>query len=431
MRRRWNSMRARLGLAWLAALASLTAVYAGEDAPWLDPAYTVRYEVRVAFPTQAGRVGLAPDPNLASLYLPPTQPLQASLRENQRPMPEALLVTTAEGAVLPLFVRWVEGGNELEIAFPVASGQERFFVYLGAGETAPSQRSPRLFQPVALQVRQRSLNTGEPRDGQAYPLSSWLRDPPRGADTKTRNLQDPEAPDPELLSPAYGAVYEGFLRAPVAGVYRFALGTWGAARLEINGEVLAEDTRGDLEREPFALSGAVELAAGMHRVAVAYASDGALGGIRLYWQPPGQDGYSVVPPQGFPRALPAVLVAQQTLLKERPQPAPGLIHVENLGQMRSGTHRGLDQAPEWLWLWVQGQDGGQALTATWEGLPEAVRLPAAGAFLRARWRGRAAGERGRLGHAHRPFSSFGGGRALSLGTLWRAEPFGLAALPVP
>ena len=156
--------------------------------------------------------------------------------------------------------------------------------------------------------------------------------------------------------PHYAALYEGFLRCPLDGEYKFAIDTPGAAHLVIDDSPVIKGEFGDEHRAPFALNGTAKLTAGVHRVVVHYAETNANAemtnvdqrkfGLRLHWQPPFAHSFMCIPPFAFLKALPAVVTAAE----KAPGTAHPFIHLEILGHVQAGAQLGDNSAVEWILL---------------------------------------------------------------------------------
>ncbi|MCY3023730.1 MAG: hypothetical protein NTW87_32520 [Planctomycetota bacterium] len=182
----------------------------------------------------------------------------------------------------------------------------------------------------------------------------------------------------------YAAAYEGLLRAPVSGDYKFSVDTPGIAHLLVNGIPVLGVGAPDAKRQPFTLTGTLRLAEGLHRVTLYYAEATPAGetnmklglfGVRLHWQPPFARDFLCIPPQAFVHHLPAVVTRMESG-SNSPQP---FIHVENLGQVRAGAYRGDRLACERVMLMATavGAVPGARLKATAPGMSEVVGTPGA------------------------------------------------------
>jgi len=360
--------------------------------PWREKAYTRRFFLRVDAPGEAGATGLQNDPLAASVVLP----LKFITASDRQEKPEDVLLVGEDGVIHPVLARKISGGTEAEIAFATKSGLRRFCLYAGAAENPPAY-SPTTFQTQALRVKVRGRSIpGELtwQENRPLTLDEFKKIAERGDgafEPKLRSsIDDVECPWFQLgVDPSghvnrkenpqrYGATYEAFLRTPLAGAYKFAIDTPGAAQLLINGKPVLGAEKPDDTRAPFALNGVIELPEGVQRVTLYYAeanarfdktnADLARFGIRLHWQPPFATELLCIPAQAFPRALPAV-VSKYEVLDAAAQP---FIHVEIVGHVRAGAHLGEKQAREWVLV---------AARAT--GVAEGARLVFSGAVAQA------------------------------------------------
>ncbi len=390
----------RLGFKIFGCLVVLCAAAAcgeGQDAPaipeklkaWKSAAYTRRYFIKVDAPGEAGNVGLHGEGAQATVLLPLKVHTENGLRR-----PEHIALFSEDGTLQRAFLRIVRGGSECEVTFATFPGQRRFCLYTTAmGLQPPDQISPVTPRPAAadgkragdLQVRIRGASA--PPDfvyapdkpltlarfiameqaAAAAPLQPGkiqASGEPR-PDVQT-NIDDPECPffgiqysifdkiNLVVNPPNYCALYEGFLRAPVAGEYKFAVDTPGVAHLVINGvPVIAADAP-DEQRKPFAQQKSVKLEEGVHRVVLHFAeahpeqgktnADTRRFGVRLHWQPPFANGLMCIPPRAFIEDLPAVIEAAE----KAPGGATPFVHVEVLGHVRAGAHEGDTAAREFV-----------------------------------------------------------------------------------
>ncbi|MCW8131637.1 MAG: hypothetical protein KIS92_14925 [Planctomycetota bacterium] len=343
---------------------------------WADRAYATRYLLEVFAPPPEGATGLQPENNLAAIVLPlKTLPILGA-RENpddpdaQTSRPEDVLLLDEDGAVVPLLIRQTRGGNEVQLAFPYKKGQRRFCLYAGAPAGAEVKASPADFAPKALRVRVQAMELSEantPGEKKGLSLERFRAiplDEGRLHQDLRKNIDDdepivpPYVEDPNRQRPRlrnlerYAAVYEGYLRTPRKGSYEFALTTFGAGYLLIDNERVAGSDLADPNRGPYALTGRKELSAGVHRVVVYFAQGGTRTGLCVQWKPPGEASFLAIPSQAFVRGMPAVVARVEQRGEDAPVTAT-FLHVETLGQCRTGLHRGPAATREWVNVFVQ------------------------------------------------------------------------------
>ncbi len=348
-------------------LPGFPAFAAQPDAPtqpkalqeWSDPAYSERYYLKVEPPGEAGNVNIHRDAFTAVIVLP----LSSSKGPDGTSVPDHILLMGEDGHPQSVLVRPAASGLGMEVLFRSQPGLRRFCLY--AGDSGKAQRSsPTDFWPTETSVELQARTA--PADFIATPnnpltLTRFLKmeetvgDLLGGKQVVTINQR--ENPFIEVYvdalghvqrvqnPPRYAALYEAFLRAPVAGKYVFSVDTPGAAQLQIDGlSVLSLDAP-DAARVPFAEKKSVDLTAGLHRVVLHYAEANANGrtnaeqatfGVRLHWQPPWAKSLMCIPPQAFPKAMPAVVTRHEI---SGGNAAPYL-HLELLGQVRCASHLG-------------------------------------------------------------------------------------------
>lgn len=375
-----NAFALRLLCALLPGLCGM-ALAAEEELPaawkpWADRLYTHRYLLEVHAPPDQGATGLQPEATVATVVLPLKalpilnmgEPAQDSDAQTSRP--EDILLLDEAGHTLPVLLRQMKGGNEIQIAFPCGKGQRRFCLYAGAPTGSEAKTSPVTFAPKALRVRVHCAEWSN--DRLPAPKNPLTLERMRGIsleegrllqDLRT-NMDDPEPPvppyaeDPERRLPRlrnpenYVAVYEGFLRTPLAGSYEFACQTYGAAFLTVNGTKVLGAGEPDAKRTAFALTGKMDLPAGVQRVVLYHAQAGMRPGLRLLWKPPGEADYATVPSQSFVRGLPAV-VTGLNIRKDEQVLEQSFVHVEVLGQVKTGLHQGPAAAREWVRIYAR------------------------------------------------------------------------------
>lgn len=386
--------------AWAFFLMSLavTAAAEGDAMPealqaWASDQYTVRHYLRVEPPPAAGATGILPEPEIASLYLPLTL---FAAGEGKPARIEQILLLDEAGQAQPIFVRPVSGGNEVEIAFPTQLARRRYCLYSGARDGRAEQHSTQAFEPRKLSVRVSGFSapglwrkdgpsvTGEQLDQairRGHPIGEALRrqmydaDPPFEDNFRRERSFDSGAVP--INDKNYAAIYEGFLRTPVTGMYGFAVNTFGIVDLQVDGVSLISAGVPDAERAGFSLTGQTELRAGIHRVAMRFAQAGGKAGMYLLWKPPGQKDFIAVSGQAFPRALPAVIIARE----ENHQATPA-IGVELIGFYRTGIHDGPERAREWVDVFAYGSGDADGTLVFRSSGADPVEGPATGARAR-------------------------------------------------
>ena len=356
---------------------------------WKDPAYAKRFFLEVVPAAEAGS-GLLPDPRFASVLLPlnPGEPL---LLLNESGM-ESELSARAEG-------------SETRVVFQTHRGLRHFCLYAGA-VSAEARRSPHLkLAEVSGAVKVRGL-TAPPdfvyTEGRPLTLERFLG--LEKADSALNlgprempNIDNPECPYFKIVvgifghianrinPPRYTAIYEGLLRTPVPGEYKFSLDTLGAAHLLVDGKPVISAGARDPARLPFSLVGAVKLDERVvHRLTLYYADaapdgqtnvDLGLFGLRLHWQPPFADDFLCIPAQAFMRQLPAVVTRMEGG-NNCPQP---FLNVENLGQVLAGASRGDKLACQRVLLLATPSGAGRGASIAAAGVEDAAQMEG-GAF---------------------------------------------------
>jgi len=370
----------------MSLLSFIGSLYAGEVDPsippaladWRDAAYTQRYFIKVNPPGEAGSVNLQREPETASIILP----LRTVTLPGKPPRPEAVLLLSEDGSSHSVLLKPV--GNDVEVIFRSKPQSRRFCLYTGPLNGEPKKVSPALLETVPLRVKMRGRTASpgfafsevSPLTIERFQKMEESGEPVVGAKVVS-NINNPECPFlnvhisqfghiQAVINPLnYAAMYEGFLRAPVDGDYKFSIDTLGAAGLVIDGVPLISAPASDARRLPFALTKSVELKEGLHRVVVYYAdaspqpaltsASQSLFGVRLHWQPPFAKSMICVPPQAFVKAMPAVV----TRFESDKNYAQPFIQVENLGQVRVCSHLGDAFAREWVLVVAKGVGSGE------------------------------------------------------------------------
>lgn len=397
--------------AGLTTLSLLACTARAEDMPaalkaWKYAEYTQRYYLKVEAPGEAGNVGMhSESAMLASVTLP-----LKIIGEGATARAERLALIGEDGVLQTISARPVTGSTETEIVFQTYQGQRRFCLYAGAAKP-PAEVSPLTLRPVPILVRVRGVSAGpeflsiagNPPKPTPLTLQRFLNMenqtsgsplPPIKTQANPEfqpNIDDAECPFSgiafdifdrisHVTNPSqYAALYEGFLRCPVAGKYKFAIDTPGAVHLVIDGKAVLEAPLPDENREPFALNQTIELSEGVHRVVVHYAEAGADGrtnadarrfGLRLHWQPPFSSGLMCIPPQAFVKYLPAIVAE----FESAPGAVTPFVHVETLGHVRVAAQKGDNAAREYLLACVRttAAPGTGRLRASAAGMADAV-----------------------------------------------------------
>ncbi|HLX64321.1 MAG TPA: GDSL-type esterase/lipase family protein [Planctomycetota bacterium] len=349
---------------------------------WRCAEYTQRYFIRVEAPGEAGSAGLVDTENtFANVALP-----LKMIGEGAAARPERVALFDEDGNLVPIYMHKAPGGSESEVVFPTYPGHRRFCLYAGSTKP-PAEVSALSLRPVAIQVHLRGVTAtpdfvhkgGTPPQVAPLTLQRFLNMEqqtagaplPPGKNVQQRpdlqpNIDDAECPffwiDYDIFDrtnhiynpPMYAALYEGFLRCPVSGKYKFAIDTPGAVHLVIDGVPVISADMPDDNREPFKLNNTVELSEGLHRVVVHYAeanadatktnADDRRFGLRLHWQPPFARTLLCIPPLAFVNYLPGVVAG----FENGPEKCAPFIHIETLGHVRAGAQLGDGAAREYV-----------------------------------------------------------------------------------
>jgi len=383
----------------LAAAADTDPTVPASLSDWKDPAYTNRYFLKVIAPGEAGATNLQKEPDVTSVILPIRM-----ISEGGKPAkPQAMLLMSEDGSSHSL--QWRKVGSDVEIIFKSKPQQRRFCLYTGPLNGEPQRMSPTSLETTTLRVKMRGKHAPETfayAEGNPLTLEKFQKlDESAEAAMPIRmipNIDMPENPyinvpvdqfghinPANILNPTnYTAVYEGFLRAPVDGEYKFSIDTMGAAHLVIDGVPVIAIGEPDPARAPFAVTKSIPLKEGVHRAVVYYADATPAGqtsisqryfGLRLHWQPPFSHNLMCVPPQAFPRTLPAVVTRYES---DKNYPAP-FVQVENMGQVRVASHRGDAKAAEKIQIFAKAVGGtdGAVLKINAPGMGEVSGAPGA------------------------------------------------------
>ena len=326
---------------------------------WTDAAYSERYFLKVEAPGEAGSVNLHHDVFTAGVVLP----LSSTNGPDNKQVPDHILLMGEDGHAQSVLVRPAASGLGMEVLFRSQPGLRRFCLY--AGDSGKALRSsPTDFWPTETTVELQARSAGADfiaAPGNPLTLSRFQKmEEAVGdllGDKQVATIDQRENPFISVVvdalghiqrtqnPPHYTALYEAFLRTPVAGKYVFSIDTPGAAQMEIDGVSVLSLDAPDPARAPFAVKKDVELTTGLHRVVVHYAEANANGrtnaematfGLRLHWQPPWAKALMCIPPQAFPKTMPALVVRHEI---SGSKPAPYL-HVELLGVARCASHLG-------------------------------------------------------------------------------------------
>ena len=385
----------------LVALASLVAVcaIAGEGEwqvpsvlqPWKDAAYTKRFFLEVHPPGAVG-AGTMGEPETAGVILP--------LKPG-----EPLLLVGEDGAEHGVMTQ--PAGSDVQVVFRTRSGLRRVCLYAGAANAQARQSAPFTLEAVLPGVRMRGASAPPDfaySEGKPLTLERFQALEKRGEGSLGRrhviNIDEPECPFfkinvnvfgyiGSIINPErYAAVYEALLRTPVTGDYKFSVDTLGVAHLLIDGKPVITVGAPDLRRDPFTLTGTLQLAEGVHRVLLYYAEANPPGqtnanlglfGVRLHWQPPFAEDLLCVPAQAFAEHLPAMVMRMEGG-NNSPHP---FINLESVGQVLAGAYLGDRFACERVLLVASavGAVPGASLRVNAPGMAEAAG--AAGAPLAA------------------------------------------------
>ena len=350
---------------------------------WADTGYPQRFFIKVEAPGEGGNVFLHREEFTASIVVP----LRTVNGADNQPGPERVLLMGEDANVQAVSFRPAAGGLGTEILFRSQPGLRRFCLYCGA--TGNVQRtSPTNFTPTESSVEMRGRNA--PGDfaasaGSPLTLSRFQKleeSYSEGLGTKSfPSIDTPENPFvlvaidqlghvQRTVNPQrYVAMYEAFLRAPVAGKYAFSIDTPGVAHLVIDGNSVISLDMPDPDRAPFALRKSIDLSAGLHRVVVHYAEAVAAGktnsdlgrfGVRLHWQPPWAQTLMCIPPDAFSKTMPGVIVRHE-IAGSKVEPC---VDIELLGRVRGASHLGPRAVHEQSLLAVKLVDGGGAPRVT-------------------------------------------------------------------
>src|ERR1043165_2966961 len=271
---------------------------------WKYPEYAQRYYLKVDAPPEAGKVDLNSE---SAMFASVTLPLKI-LGEGAAARVERIAVVGEDGVLQTISARPVAGSSETEVIFQTYPGQRRFCLYTGATKP-PTEVSPLTLRTLPMLVHLRGVSAGPdflsiagnpPRvtpltlerflnmenqtSGNPLPPVKTLSNPDPHPELQP-NIDDPECPFGAIVAdifdritrgsvvnpPQYAALYEGFLRCPVKGPYKFAIDTPGAVHLVIDGRDVISEPLPNENRETFALNKTIELSEGVHRVVVHYA----------------------------------------------------------------------------------------------------------------------------------------------------------------
>ncbi len=290
--------------------------------------------------------------------------------------------------------------------FRTQPGQRRFCLYIGAEKGKAQSSSATDFIPadIAVEMRARSapVDFVATKD-KPLTLQRFQTLEENFADVLgTRQVGNIDCPGNPFLNvtvdalghvqkvenPArYVSLYEGFLRAPVAGDYAFALDTPGVGHLVIDGVSIVSAPMPDAARKPFDLKKSVALTEGLHRIVVHYAesnpggktnADIAQFGLRLHWQPPWSNALMCVPPQAFAHFMPANIVRHEATGGV----AAPFIQIELLGRALCAAHLGPLGSSEKALIVASSIDGPPAASIQFS---ESAQLQAASAKVMAAW----------------------------------------------
>lgn len=90
----------------------------------------------------------------------------------------------------------------------------------------------------------------------------------------------------------FAIVWTGYLRCERRGIHAFRVGSDDGSRLEVDNTIVLDN---DGLHGHEAVEGALELEAGLHLVRLVYFENHGVASARFEWQPPGTNGFAVVP----------------------------------------------------------------------------------------------------------------------------------------
>lgn len=287
-------------------------------------------------------------------------------------------VFTAEGEPVPFQRIWSNLGDPTRIIFDTSSGERTYYICFGADLPMP----PGGWQPragVQLTIRScreqpvddfsqvmRLLDSAGAEEGCGYVGNIFLGINPFGPTSD------------------YAATFTGWFDAPDDGVYSFATVSGGASYLQVDGRTVADwlgthSPDGGRQGEH---RGDIQLRAGQHRLDYVQIQFNDQPAAEAAWKPPGEDHFSVIPPQVF-----APVTAFHVTDFESAMAAPLYLEWYNIEQFAAGDVMALevqfialDRFPDSSYHWYF-DDGSEATgQQAWHFFPEAglrrVRLEA-------------------------------------------------------
>ncbi|MBI4617222.1 MAG: PKD domain-containing protein [Planctomycetes bacterium] len=212
-----------------------------------------------------------------------------------------LRVVASSGRVVPHALVSAGKDDLAQIAFPAAAPGEVYHVYFGNPSASAPEASYLPDAGLVLEVRDR---------GPGVP-TSWaeMQRILEGSPTILGRGLYPEirlAFNPFGRPSSYILRFTGILLAPADGEYAFALNSWDASFLLVDGKVVAEwpGWHNAVGGEWGGHAGKVRLSRGPHPIECVNAIRGADQGLVAGWQPPGRESLTPIPPRAFLAGLP-------------------------------------------------------------------------------------------------------------------------------
>ena len=167
----------------------------------------------------------------------------------------------------------------------------------------------------------------------------------------------------------YVSAYDGYIYAPVPGVYRFAIDSGGPAYLFLNGKLAAQRPGFFFQTGQFEHRGKLELAEGYHHLTLCATESARYHVTRLAWQPITGTVFSLVPPGVFVNRIAAEAVGfetrdrrEQAFFSYRQAPMSVLhgekryqfVQFQNLTSVKAKAGADAEQAPALNYVWEFG-----------------------------------------------------------------------------